>query len=274
MKAGALLRGWARAAFRYEPLRGWRIRWNDRRRPPHPVDVAYGIRTGGTIGSDVLYGSVAGAADRNYYVGSQAGVVRRALGLVRDREHTALVDLGCGKGRVLAIGTEFGFREIVGLELSAPLAAVAVANMAIVARRFPERTRARVVCCDAASLTLPDGPLAVFLFHPFGETTMQRVIARLEERLARSAYALTIAYYNPVCGALFDASSAFVRAHALSIPYDDDEPATAEHDSSAVVIWEDRRHAQTPLADALRPIVVVDAMHVRLGAAEEPDAAP
>lgn len=268
----ALARRLARLAFRYEPLRSWRIRRFGGRRP-HPVDRQYGIRTGGAIGADLLYGSA--VQDRNYYVGSQAGVVRCAFALVRDRSDTVLVDLGCGKGRVLALATEFGFREIIGVELAAPVAEIAEQNMAIVRRRFPDRAPIRVVSGDAGAFAFPDAPLAVFLFNPFGEQTMRRVAARLEAMLASGPHAVTVVYYNPIHGAVFDGSAAFVRAHALEVPYDDyDRGSNPALSSSAVVIWEDARHARMAAPDAQRAILVRDVVHAYLAPAAEVRTAP
>jgi SAM-dependent methyltransferase len=263
----SFIRSAARFAFRYEPLRGWRIRMSGEGRRLHPVDREYGIRTGGSIASEVLYRSQRAAAGRTFYVGSQAGVVRRALALVRDPQTTVLLDLGCGKGRVLAIGSEFPFREIVGVELAETLAVIAEQNMAIVRRSFPERSPIRVVNGDAGAFPLPDAALAIFLFHPFGEATMRRLAARIDEAIATRAHAVTVIYYNPVYGAVFDSMPGLVRAHALEVPYDEFERGVDADESSAVVVWEDRRSAGAPSAGASREILVIDAMHTHLAPA-------
>lgn len=271
MRIPAFVRSVARFAFRYEPLRGWRIRMSGEGRRRHPLDREYGIRTGGSIAGEVLYRSLRAAGGRNFYVGSQPGVVRRALALVRDPQAVVLLDLGCGKGRVLAIGSEFPFREIVGVELAETLAAIAEQNMAIVRRSFPERSPIRVVNGDAGAFPLPDAPLAIFLFHPFGEATMRILAARIDEALATRPHAVTVIYYNPVFGAVFDGSPGLVRAHALEVPYDEFERGSGSEASSAVVVWEDRRRAGAPSAGASREILVIDAMHAHLAPAVDDD---
>jgi SAM-dependent methyltransferase len=260
-------------AFRFEPLRQWRIRQFDhwfRRR--HPIDVQYNMRTGGAISSEILYRSARAAADRNFYVGSQPVVVRGSLALVPDPHRTVLLDLGCGKGRVLAVASEIGFREIVGVELSPSVAAIARENIANVRRKFPGRSPMRVITGDAVEFPLPDAPLAIFLFHPFGAASMRRLIARIETALEARSQPITVVYYNPVCGLLFDASPALVRAHALTIPYDDFElRGSGPRPHSTVVLWQDRRHAAgEPPPQARRPIVVLDSMTAAL----EPLASP
>jgi SAM-dependent methyltransferase len=263
----------AALAFRFEPLRKWRIRrFDDWFRRRQPIDVQYNIRTSGAISSEVPYRSADAAADRNFYVGSQPGVIRQSLALVPDPQRTVLLDLGCGKGRVLAVASEIGFREILGVELSPVVAAIAQDNVAKVQRAFPGRSPMRVVTGDAVEFTLPDEPLAIFLFHPFGESSMRRLIERIETALTERPHPLTIVYYNPVCGALFDASPALVRAHAITVADDEfEQRATRARSHSTVVLWQDRRHAAgEPPPEAQRRIVVLDSM----SAALEPLASP
>jgi SAM-dependent methyltransferase len=250
--------------FRWGPLREWRIRhYDDLLKRPHPIDSEYGIHTSGAIASEILYGSKRAALDYVFYVGSQPGVIRRSLALIPNMPSTILIDLGCGKGRVLAVASEFPFREIVGVELSESLAFVAAKNMEIVRRRFTKRSPIRVVVDDAVEFPFPDSPLAIFLFNPFGKASMRRLVSRLETALAGPwrSHGIHIVYYNPVHGALFDDSPAFVRTHALCIPYDEYERRVENRDaSSTVVIWrDDRAHAVgEPTAEATRRIRVLD----------------
>lgn len=255
-----LVRPFARLALRFEPVRRWRLAHQIR----HPgatggyrptVDLDYGIQTAGYISGDVLY--AAGQTEMMGYASPPADVIRRSLALVPDAEQTVLLDLGCGKGRVLAVGSEFGFREIIGVELSDHLAALADANMEIVRRKFPGRCSIRVLVGDAAEYPLPEVPLAIFLANPFGEAGTRQLLARIEVALQSRTEPITVVYCNPVWGALFDASSAFVRAHALEVPFDELETGFRPETRGAVVIWQDRRHATgKPSPEAQRRIVV------------------
>lgn len=209
-----------RLVFRYEPLRQWRTRYfDDWLRHPEPIDVEYRIHTSGTIASEVLYGSVSGATDRNYYIGSRPSH-SQALTEMADPRATIVLNLCCGKGRVLVVASEFPFAEIIGIELSPAVAAIAEGNVAIGRRRFPERSPIRVITGDAAESPLPEGPLGLFIFHPFGEKSVRVLIARIEDALrTRCHQSITVIYYNPVCGALFDSSPWLVLGgHPRCIP--------------------------------------------------------
>src|SRR5688572_21174130 len=106
----------------------------------HPFDVAHGLDTSGYLpAAQCAPGDAAMASEITCYGGSQPSIVRAVLARLPVREQYAFVDLGCGKGRPLAVASEFPFRRIVGIEIAPELAAVARSNAAILASRHPDR---------------------------------------------------------------------------------------------------------------------------------------
>jgi SAM-dependent methyltransferase len=86
-----------------------------------------------------------------------------------------LVDVGCGKGRVINFWLGRGYRNrIVGIELDPAIADATRARL----RRF---TNVEIVTGDATELTPADGTL-FFLFNPFGPDVMRRFIGHLKHR--------------------------------------------------------------------------------------------
>jgi len=95
-------------------------------------DRRHGTDTGGTIPLQRLGIRHSSAKFGVRYQAIGAGVFREALrslppGL--EARNFTFVDLGCGKGRALLLARDFGFKQIVGLELSAVLAEAARANL-------------------------------------------------------------------------------------------------------------------------------------------------
>ena len=117
------------------------------------------------------------------------------------------VDLGCGKGRPLLLATSHPFVRIVGVEFSDDLAQRARQN-AVAFRGdsgdSPARPEIRVVTLDAAEFEFPAGPLVVFLFDPFREPVMERVVANLTRAMEREARPVTVVYANSRHAALFE----------------------------------------------------------------------
>jgi SAM-dependent methyltransferase len=107
---------------------------------------------------------------------------------------TTFVDLGCGKGRVVLTAALRPFHQVVGVEISTALVAIARAN--VEAYRPPAELLApiEIVRADATPLDLPDGDLLIHLYHPFETPVTDLVMERLEASLQRSPRHVTIAY--------------------------------------------------------------------------------
>jgi hypothetical protein len=105
------------------------------------------------------------------------------------------------------MATEYGFREIVGVEVNRALARVARVNL----RKWMRRRRARrnvrgeirIVEGDALTVPLPDGPVALFYFNSF-ELEMARMWlarlgeqARMGEKEVGRAWPIDLIYVHP-----------------------------------------------------------------------------
>ena len=116
----------------------------------------------------------------------------------------SFVDLGCGKGRILIIAEQYGFKSVTGVEFSSDLVAVARRNLKRVGAH-----RASVLEGDAADYSFIGGHTVLYLFNPFGLAVMETVLANLS---AVKTHPLYIIYVNPVCADLFDRCD-FLRRH-------------------------------------------------------------
>lgn len=94
----------------------------------HPVDVEYQIETSGCRPGSLLHSG--DGADRHVtgYAGSQPSTVLRVVNEIEQPREYIFIDIGCGKGRVLAIASKLGFRRVIGIEMSPELCRVAVEN--------------------------------------------------------------------------------------------------------------------------------------------------
>lgn len=207
----------------------------------HPFDREHDTDTSGTVSAEEMRKRSNHPAFQHMtvYGGSQPSLVRTALSKLPHLDRCTFVDLGCGKGRPLLVASEFPFRDIVGVELSADLARTARRNAEIVAERYPERSRVRVEEGDATEFRLPDGDLVVFLYNPFGAPLVAKVVQRVEEALIRDPHRrLFVVLYNPVNGALFDASTGLTRRFAAMLDYAPEELGYGPDLCDALLIWQ------------------------------------
>ncbi len=217
--------------------------------PKHPIDSVYGIETSHKVRrASLSTGQKEADEANNGYAGSQPSIIRRSIAVLPPLEkNAAFIDLGCGKGRVLAVATEFPFGSIVGIELSPPLCRTAAKNAKRVAARYPDRTPIQVICGDATRPKLPEaGDVVLFLYNSFQRPLVTILIDYLEEAMAGRSGQIFVIYYNPTNAALFDASDVFVRYFAERMEFAADEPMNFSNDFDSVVIWQARAANMAP----------------------------
>jgi SAM-dependent methyltransferase len=157
---------------------------------PHPFDKLHATDTSGHIPGEELGANTPSDLYNTAYYGISPSSLTGALELLPEpADGFTFVDLGCGKGRALLVAARFPFAHILGIELSANLCAVARSNAA----REP---RIAIQQHDAATVTYPDGPLVVYLYHPFLRPVLRKVLANLERQRRRSAHPTYLLYAN------------------------------------------------------------------------------
>ncbi|HZS57108.1 MAG TPA: class I SAM-dependent methyltransferase [Bryobacteraceae bacterium] len=162
---------------------------------------------------DVKFDLLNGVDTSGYIVAEKLGLDRSAHEYIACAEHTilsafallpidfgefALIDLGCGKGRVLIVAAKrFSFRQIIGVEISEQLVQIARHNV----RNFGNVS---VVTCDAAHYDVPGEPCVVFLANPFEADILSAVISKLEQRSKYSSCPFYVLYVVPQFQELLD----------------------------------------------------------------------
>jgi SAM-dependent methyltransferase len=208
----------------------------------HPIDRIYGISTSGVVPVEEIHPDPSLRSLIIAYAGSQPSIVRRGVSALGDLRDYAFVDLGCGKGRVTTVASEFPFREVTGVELSAALTATARANAATVARRFPDRPKVTIAEANVVNFPLPAGKLVFFNYHAFGPELIAQIVARFEAALACGELPhMFFVYYNPVHPQAFDDSPALARFYVEQIPYDKSEIGFGPDRDDVVAVWQSVR---------------------------------
>jgi predicted RNA methylase len=134
--------------------------------------------------------------------------VLRALPIDDPGDFT-FVDLGCGKGFVLALAALHGFGRVVGVELDPELAQKARANAQVLSERMSKAVE--VVEGDATNFDLPIEPSVIYLYNPFGPQTMRDVVRNVDRSLDERPRALFVVYVNPLHRHVWDESATLRR---------------------------------------------------------------
>src|SRR5688572_22194133 len=93
-------------------------------------------------------------ADSQNYVATKARPLWTLLSSLDLPRDSAFVDFGAGKGRVLLIAAQYGFRKVVGVEFSPRLCAYARRNIQIFKSRSRVPVEIDIVESDAATYAI------------------------------------------------------------------------------------------------------------------------
>jgi hypothetical protein len=115
-----------------------------------------------------------------------------------DFRQFVFVDLGSGKGRTLLMASDYPFRRIVGVELLPTLDHIAQENLAKYQSESQKCFALEAICADATEFQFPIEPMVLYLFNPFPESGLRRVLANFEENLRAHPRAAYVLYHNPL----------------------------------------------------------------------------
>jgi SAM-dependent methyltransferase len=124
---------------------------------------------------------------------------------VEDFAAFTFIDLGCGMGRALLLAADSGFGRVVGVEVDDELVQAARRNIAVHTRAHAQHVDTfEVLRQDAADYHVPHRPAVVFMFNPFGESTLSKVLDNLVASIGQTPRRLFVVYFNAVHQGLLD----------------------------------------------------------------------
>jgi SAM-dependent methyltransferase len=140
------------------------------------------------------------------------------------REFTFL-DLGSGKGRTLLLASDYPFRRILGVELLPTLHQIAQENLKKYSSESQKCFALESICGNATDFPFPGEPIVLYLFNPFPESGLKRMIANLERSLQQNPRPIYVLYHNPLLEHVLSESAALAKiggTHQYSL-YQDQE---------------------------------------------------
>jgi SAM-dependent methyltransferase len=139
------------------------------------------------------------------YQPTEAALFHQMLDALRRQSRSdfhdfVFVDLGSGKGRTLLMASDYPFQRIVGVELLPALHLAAQENLSKYRSESQKCFALESICADATEFAFPAEPMVLYLFNPFPEAGLKRMMANLELNLRAHPRAVYVLYHNPLLG--------------------------------------------------------------------------
>lgn len=183
----------------------------------HPFDLENGVQTSGLIPGRFLKTGHLHDRHSTAYFGVAPSVFRALLKRWQRTKPIApmtrfnFLDLGAGMGRAMLLAAEYPFQSVAGIELNPILAGIARRNLAAWWAAGRVLAPTQVICGDAVAAHFPTGPCLVFLFNPFGESVMRRLLKRLAAEFKERPNELDLLYVNNEQDRIIERHPGFTR---------------------------------------------------------------
>jgi SAM-dependent methyltransferase len=150
------------------------------------------------------------------YQPTESALFNEMIEALRQQSHSdfhdfVFLDLGSGKGRTLLMASDYPFRRIVGVELLPALHQAAQENLSKYRSESQKCFALESICGDATQFSFPNEPTLLYLFNPFPEAGLRRVIAHLGRSLREHPRSVYVLYHNPLLEFVLSESAALSK---------------------------------------------------------------
>jgi 16S rRNA G966 N2-methylase RsmD len=145
------------------------------------------------------------------YQPTHAFQLRKLLRTLSIPINKVMIDLGSGKGKVLLIASEFGFREARGIEISRRLCNIAINNCHIYKQLTNNETNFVVINSDVINYNMRDDEDVFYMFNPFDEYVLKQMMKNISESILRQNRKIWIIYRNAIYKDIIDTNKYFTK---------------------------------------------------------------
>jgi len=160
----------------------------------------YGIKT---IGVDNLRNSEVDFSNATIYMPASYDLLEEIFTILHANEKNHFLDIGCGKGRALCVASNYGYKKNTGIDFSKKLCDAAIENTKIFKNKKRPDATFEIINIDAVDYIIPADVDCIFMFNPFNELVMKRVVENIVKNISQYKRELYIVYANPLFKNLF-----------------------------------------------------------------------
>jgi cyclopropane fatty-acyl-phospholipid synthase-like methyltransferase len=144
-----------------------------------------------------------------YYGTIPYRAIFRVLDSLALERSDVVVDLGCGKGRVLCCASLYDVGQVIGVEVGEELCEAAERNLRRMRRK---RAPSAIIHGKAEEFDFARGTV-FYMFHPFGPNTLKAALHQLSRGVREKPRPVRIVYVNPKHDAVLE-ETGWLERHA------------------------------------------------------------
>ena len=162
----------------------------------------YGIDTSGADELKNLKKEGTDISHATMYMPVSYKLLEQTLERINPGTKKHFLDIGSGKGRAMCVAAHYGFNKVTGIDFSAAFCTTAIENLTITQQKI-RAINFSIIQQDAATYSIPADADCIFMFNPFDEVIMKKVVSNIMTSLKDHPRTVNIIYANPLYKELF-----------------------------------------------------------------------
>ena len=142
-------------------------------------DKEYGIDTASPVTLKKLVIPYESKEFSEPYYPTNLAVLDNVFSSIPDIQNSKLLDVGCGKGRVLIKGFLNNMKSVTGIEFSSELCEICVHNISAIETLTSHKTHTKVLNMDILDYDFDERFDIIFMFNPFNHVVVNHVLEKI-----------------------------------------------------------------------------------------------
>jgi len=122
-----------------------------------------------------------------HYAPSYYTPLKKIFSLIPNKSKLNFVDIGCGKGKVLLIASNFDFKKISGIDIDQKLLKICRKNISIYQKAKKTKIKITVKKINADSYNTDDDNVFYF-FNPFSYIILNKILKKIKRNGKKETY--------------------------------------------------------------------------------------
>ena len=132
----------------------------------------------------------------NHYAPTYYSLIKESFSVIKNKNKLNFIDVGCGKGKVLLVASDFGFKKIIGIDLSKKLLHICKQNIYKYKQLKYKKKLIKLINIEATKYKITNENVFYF-FDPFSGPVLNTFLKNILLSFKKNKRVIYIIFANP-----------------------------------------------------------------------------
>lgn len=134
--------------------------------------------------------------NNNHYAPTYYSVIKESFSYIKNKKQLVLIDVGCGKGKVLLVASDFEFKRIVGIDLNKKLLSTCRKNINNYKNLKEKKNLIKLEQINALKYNITNENVFYF-FDPFSQKILDKFLKKILQSFKKNKRIIYLIFANP-----------------------------------------------------------------------------